>query len=135
MYTKTVSSITFEIFHKVCFAPPTLRVVFTPSTSIAWSNILLKTIFKFFLLYICYFYLLFFFYYFLFHSSTFIKIGDLGFDVFHWVSNSLLRRENALQRLIHRANSTSWSFTFLSFSLRFIKEEQKKRRTLSSNVE
>ena len=51
IYTKTISSIISEIFNKICFTPPTLRVVFTPLTSTMadkkkyGSNIFSKTTF------------------------------------------------------------------------------------------
>ena len=61
-----ISSICSEIFNKICFVPPTLRVVFTPSTSTIadkkkyCSNILSKITFM----------------------PNFIKIGDSELDMF-----------------------------------------------------
>ena len=62
----TISSIISEIFNTICFTPPTLRVVFTPSTSTTAdkkkyaSNIFSKTTIM----------------------PNFIKISDSDFDMF-----------------------------------------------------
>ena len=74
VYTKTISSIISEIFNKICFTPPTLRVVFTPSTSTIadkkkyGSNIFSKTTIM----------------------PNFIKIGDSDFDMFPCKSKAIV---------------------------------------------